>query len=240
MGILAKVFDRDANFPVRYMDFNFQETTAPLFKDNPWGEFWLATMSAMFPAGERFFVHSVRELQNHAQTEMLKKDIAAFIGQEAMHVKEHEQLNQLIQSSGLDTQFVASNVEWLMEVLKKNFTPVQQLAITSAAEHFTAIMARQIMQREDFQERLSSNPALKNIWLWHAIEESEHKSVAFDLYNDVSGNNLIRLLVMPFVTAYMGLIMSAGTMNLAFKHYSAWKVSHLAEFLTLTMGKRGF
>ncbi|ABO12827.1 hypothetical protein A1S_2408 [Acinetobacter baumannii ATCC 17978] len=75
------------------MSFNFNQSQATLFKDNPWGEYWLATLSAMFPAGERFFVHSVRNLQNQAKTERLQKDIAAFIGQEAMHAKEHEHLN---------------------------------------------------------------------------------------------------------------------------------------------------
>lgn len=240
MGILAKVFDRGARFPVRHMSFNFNQSQATLFKDNPWGEYWLATLSAMFPAGERFFVHSVRNLQNQAKTERLQKDIAAFIGQEAMHAKEHEHLNQLIQSSGLDTEPVSANVEWLMARLKKYFTPTQQLAITSAAEHFTAIIARQIMRRSDLQERLSSNETLKNIWLWHAVEESEHKSVAFDLYQDVSGGNFIRLLVMPFVTLYMAGIMAAGTMYLGITHFSAWKLLHLKEFNALILGKNGF
>ncbi|EPW3975607.1 metal-dependent hydrolase, partial [Acinetobacter baumannii] len=179
-------------------------------------------------------------LQNQAKTERLQKDIAAFIGQEAMHAKEHEHLNQLIQSSGLNTEPVSANVEWLMARLKKYFTPTQQLAITSAAEHFTAIIARQIMRRSDLQERLSSNETLKNIWLWHAVEESEHKSVAFDLYQDVSGGNFIRLLVMPFVTLYMAGIMAAGTVYLGITHFSAWKLLHLKEFNALILGRNGF
>ncbi|MCX5468099.1 metal-dependent hydrolase [Acinetobacter nematophilus] len=119
MSILAKVFDRGANFPVRHMNFNFEQAQHPLFRDNPWGEYWLATLSAMFPAGERFFVHSVRNLQHQAKADHLKKDIAAFIGQEAMHAKEHELLNELIQRSGLDTTPTSVNVEWLMAKLKK-------------------------------------------------------------------------------------------------------------------------
>lgn len=240
MGILAKVFDRGANFPVRHMNFNFKEARQPLFRDNPWGEYWLATMSAMFPAGERFFVHSVRGLQGAAKTEALQKDIAAFIGQEAMHAKEHEMLNELIQDSGLNTRAVSSNVEWLMAALKEYFTPTQQLAITAAAEHFTAILARQIMQRTDLQDRLSSNFALKNIWLWHAIEESEHKSVAFDLYQDTYGANWLRLLVMPPVTIYMAVVMAGGTIQLGLKHASAWKLAHLREFCALVLGRQGF
>ena len=240
MGILAKVFDRGASFPVRHMNFNFKQARQPLFKDNPWGEYWLATLSAMFPAGERFFVHSVRELQDRAKSDSLKKDIAAFIGQEAMHAKEHEALNQLIQDSGLDTQPVSANVAWLMAMLKKYLSPIQQLAITAAAEHFTAIIARQIMQRQDLQERLSANETLKTIWLWHAIEESEHKSVAFDSYQDASGSQVLRLLVMPPTTLYMAAIMTAGTVQLAFKHASAWHIAHVKEFWILILGKQGF
>ncbi|MCU0188605.1 metal-dependent hydrolase, partial [Citrobacter freundii] len=86
----------------------------------------------------------------------------------------------------------------------------------------------------------SSNETLKNIWLWHAIEESEHKSVAFDLYQDASGNNFIRLVVMPFVTLYMAGIMTAGTVYLGITHFSVWKLLHLKEFNTLILGKNGF
>lgn len=39
MSILAKVFDRGANFPVRHMNFNFEQAQHPLFRDNPWGEY---------------------------------------------------------------------------------------------------------------------------------------------------------------------------------------------------------
>lgn len=39
MGILAKVFDRGAHFPVRHMSFNFNQSQSTLFKDNPWGEY---------------------------------------------------------------------------------------------------------------------------------------------------------------------------------------------------------
>lgn len=240
MSILAKVFDRGANFPVRHMNFNFEQAQHPLFRDNPWGEYWLATLSAMFPAGERFFVHSVRNLQHQAKADHLKKDIAAFIGQEAMHAKEHELLNELIQRSGLDTTPTSVNVEWLMAKLKKFFTPVQQLAITSAAEHFTAIIARQIMQRTDLQERLSINEDLKSIWLWHAVEESEHKSVAFDLYQAVSGSNLLRLVVMPPVTLYMIVVMAGGTLQLGIKYRSAWEITQLKEFWNLVLGRNGF
>lgn len=240
MGSLAKIFDRGANFPVRHMSFDFKHAQQPLFKDNPWGEYWLATLSAMFPAGERFFVHSVRSLQHQAKSEKLQKDIMAFIGQEAMHAKEHELLNQLIQSSGLDTRPISTNVEWLMSILKKYLSPIQQLAITSAAEHFTAILARQIMRRSDLQERLSINETLKNIWLWHAVEESEHKSVAFDLYQDVSANTFIRLFVMPFVTLYMAGVMASGTIYLGIRHFPVWNISHLKEFNQLILGENGF
>ncbi|WEI17163.1 hypothetical protein PY247_11415 [Acinetobacter proteolyticus] len=74
MGILAKVFDRGANFPVRHMNFNFKQAQQPLFRDNPWGEYWLATLSAMFPAGERF-LYIALEVYNIKQKMKICKKI---------------------------------------------------------------------------------------------------------------------------------------------------------------------
>lgn len=240
MNMLEKIFDRGAKFPVRHMKFQFASIQHSLFQNNPWGEYWLATMSAMFPAGERFFVHSVRNLQHRAQSQALKTDIAAFIGQEAMHAKEHEALNAWILGQNMDTRFISANVEWLMAALKRYCSASQQLAITAAAEHFTAILAHQIMRREDLQQRLSSNETLKNIWLWHAIEESEHKNVAFDLYQDAQGSNVMRVLVMPPTTLYMIGLMVYGTVKIALQHRQNWNLRQCAEFYQLMFDEKGF
>ncbi len=41
--------------------------------------------------------------------------------------------------------------------------------------------------------------AVKNLFVWHALEESEHKAVAFDVYKAVGGSERLRVVTMNFL-----------------------------------------
>ena len=150
----------------------------------------LAALSASFPPGERFFIDSVRHYQKEITDPELKAAVRAFIGQEAHHSKEHEALNGYMQARGINLKRLEREVMWLMNVLRKRLSPERQLAHTVAVEHFTALMAEEFLLKYDALEEM--DPRMAPIWAWHAIEESEHKAVAFDVYQQVSGNYLIR------------------------------------------------
>lgn len=227
-----------ASFPVRHMGFRFAPT-AFLFRNNVIIGNWLATMSAMFPDGEMFFVDSVRAMRQGATSDQLKKDISAFIGQEAVHAREHEALNRMLDACGHDATPVARNVAWLMDKLKRHLTPRQSLAVTAAAEHFTAILAKQLMSREDFHERLQ-DAEFQKIWLWHALEESEHKSIAFDLYREVGGGNAMRLAAYVPTSIYFALVMASGTVLLSARDRRCWNAGQITEALDILLGRNGF
>src|SRR5690606_41942592 len=55
---------------------------------------------------------------------------------------------------------------------------------TCALEHFTAMLAETILEHPEMLEGMDER--VLPLWLWHAVEESEHKSVAFDVYQDRS------------------------------------------------------
>ena len=58
--------------------------------------------------------------------------------------------------------------------------PVVQLAITVALEHFTAIMAHSLLTEANPMP--GTPPEMLRLWQWHAIEEVEHKAVAYDTF----------------------------------------------------------
>ncbi|MBV9062570.1 MAG: metal-dependent hydrolase, partial [Alphaproteobacteria bacterium] len=62
---------------------------------------------------------------------------------------------------------------------------LNQLCATIALEHFTAILAHALLSQGD---DLGNAPTeLKRMWHWHAIEEIEHKAVAFDTFLFAAG-----------------------------------------------------
>lgn len=147
---------------------------------------FLTALSMSFPQGERFFVETVRNVRDQVSDEQLQKDISGFIGQEAHHARAHEQFNQLVQNS--DYHFKRFEKAYEQEMIRlRTLSQRRQLAATVALEHFTAMMAGYMLEYPNIMFKgLSEN--MRNLWLWHAVEEIEHKHVAFDVYQQVFAN----------------------------------------------------
>jgi predicted metal-dependent hydrolase len=173
----------------------------------------IAVLSSFFPEGEDFFVRSVRAHRGDITDPELKRQVAGFIGQEAIHGREHRELNRQLQSMGYPT--------WVIDRLTKaglrllHLAPkAHQLAVTAALEHYTATLAELLMGEERARERLT-DPEVRNLLMWHAMEESEHKSVAFDVFQVVSGVHRIRSGVMHAATVgFLGAIVLGTSASL--------------------------
>ncbi len=135
-------------------------------------------LSAAFPQGETFFIETVRRFRD--QTDQgLQEQIAAFIRQESMHTREHVVFNRLIRNAGYDTSAMDAETRRRID-LARSRPPIVQLAITAALEHFTAIMAHSLLTEA---KPMPGAPAeVLRLWQWHAIEEIEHKAVAYDTF----------------------------------------------------------
>ena len=143
------------------------------------------TLSLFFPVGERFFIHSVRHYRDRITDPELQKAVTGFIGQEAMHGREHDEYNAHVAAAGLPIQDMEAQVSRLLENLKSTVSPSFQLSATVALEHLTAILADHLLHEPRAIE--GSDPNYRDLWLWHALEETEHKAVAFDVYRELIG-----------------------------------------------------
>lgn len=161
--------------------------------------------------GEQFFVNSVRNVRDKVSDPQLQAQIAAFIGQEAMHSKAHSEFNEAWRR---DDYNLDSFQNWLNERDKylRTIPPKLQLALTCAFEHFTALLGGYVLQHPELLKTLDED-ALK-LWVWHAIEEIEHRSVAFDVYQHVYGDDHIRRLLMRSVTTGFASLAFYGTTRL--------------------------
>jgi predicted metal-dependent hydrolase len=151
-------------------------------------------LSVFFPAGERFFMTSVRAHQTKVADPQLLRDVRAFCGQEGMHGREHRRYNELLAAQGYPVVAMEWRVERLLRFVSRVTTRRMQLAVTCALEHFTALMAQMLLR--DARALEGAHPAMAALWRWHAAEENEHKSVAYDVYLAAGGSYLERVAVM--------------------------------------------
>lgn len=149
-----------------------------------WTQF-LNTLSIFFPAGERFFIQSIRNYRDQISEPQLKKAVAAFIGQEAFHTREHEDYNVAMVEAGLQVDKMEKTVEELLDFVQQKLPKPFQLAVTVSLEHLTALMAELVLTDDHFFK--GSEPRYHALWQWHAMEETEHKGVAYDVYEQVVG-----------------------------------------------------
>jgi predicted metal-dependent hydrolase len=169
-------------------DLTIQPRDMAFGRDAPSGRWWLGgdpvgtafynALSATFPLGERFFMDSVRRYRNVAPAN-LKTQIAGFLAQEAMHTREHIFFNKQIADHGFDIAAMEDRTRARLDFARTR-PPLQQLGATIALEHFTAILAHALLADPRHLEGASDEA--RAMWRWHAIEEVEHKSVAYDVY----------------------------------------------------------
>ena len=157
-----------------------------------------ASLSAVFPDGEDFFVKSVRHYRSEVTYPELKRQVAGFIGQEAMHGREHRAFNNRLDELGYPTKKIERFTKWGLELRSKYAPPKANLAATAALEHFTATLAELVLSSEETRD-LFGNEEVKNLFLWHALEESEHKAVAFDVYKAIGGSERLRVWTMRLI-----------------------------------------
>ncbi len=166
-----------------------------------------AAMSSVFPDGEDYFVRSVRRFRDDITDPELRTAVAGFIGQESVHGREHRALNARFAELGYPTRTFERLTRRALRFRERIASDRMNLAATAALEHFTAVLAELPMTQAEARDAIG-HPAVRDLFLWHALEESEHKAVAFDVYRAVGGTERMRILTMKLIR--VGLVVSMG------------------------------
>lgn len=164
----------------------------------------VAVLSAMFPEGEDFFVRSVRHFADDITDPVLRQQVAGFTGQEVTHGREHRALNERLQQMGYPTRRVDRDVKRGLAMQMRLFGPHYNLATTAALEHYTATLAEVLLTDPKAQELLGDGE-VRSLLLWHALEESEHRAVAFDVFRATGGSERTRIWAMRRTTFFFTL-----------------------------------
>jgi predicted metal-dependent hydrolase len=203
-----------STIPLRRLDLPFDADAVPrdFYGGDAMKTLMMCALSVVFPEGERFFVESVMRYKDRVSDPKLRAEMRGFAAQEGMHSKEHSAFNAMLRAQGLTSvERFEKEVKWLLRRVRRLRTPEQQLAITCALEHFTSIMGEQLLS--DAEHRESIDASVRNLWVWHALEESEHRAVAFDVYQAVDGSYGRRVRMMALAT--FGFMVFIGRIHLA-------------------------
>jgi predicted metal-dependent hydrolase len=218
----------------------------------------LAVLSGLFPDGEEMFIESVRHYRDQITDAGLAKQVNGFIGQEVTHGRQHRRLNERLAELGYRSKIVEHTMQtdehsltpgmrrviWLAsrcgplrglserldERRVQGPDPLFHLALTAALEHYTATMAELLLTSTDLQD-LFADDALFRLWAWHAIEESEHRAVAFDVYKAIGGDEETRARAMRLSGLALVFISSWHTLAGVVRDRRSWRNFGLAKSL---------
>jgi uncharacterized protein len=156
-------------------------------------------LSLSFPVGEQYFIDSVRNALKalpDAQRAQFADEVQGFIGQEATHRRLHALFNAHLATQGLPNDIERRALRRLKS--SAHLDVRVHLAATAATEHFTSIFANWLLRHPEALD--GAEPRLRTLWLWHAAEEAEHRSTAFDVYQALSGHHRWRIRLFRYVT----------------------------------------
>jgi predicted metal-dependent hydrolase len=207
---------------VRRMGFAF-DTSIPRhwFADNAVATHLVNGINLLFPAGERFFVRSVKKYADRIDDPLLAEQVRAFYGQEGRHAHEHERFFRILEAQGYDIERFLQMYErvcygWLEKVLPD----AMNLAGTAASEHFTATLA-DLALRERFLDH--AHPVMRELLMWHAAEEIEHKAVAFDVLARVQPSRALRLAGLAMSSIMLSGFWALATLMLIRQDGRSWR-----------------
>jgi predicted metal-dependent hydrolase len=195
-------------------------------------------LSMSFPFGEQFFIDSVRkgfEVLPPTLQEKYRADMQGFVGQEATHRRLHALFNEHLERQGLRNTW-APRAQGRLKRLE-GVEPRHWLAITAANEHFTAVLAEFVLQHPEWMS--GDDPRLRTLWMWHAAEESEHRCVAFDLYQALDGDYRWRMKWMRRATLFFVVDTMRQTVNNLHRDGTLWKWSTWTGAARYLLGKHG-
>jgi predicted metal-dependent hydrolase len=179
---------------IRQMPFDFPDEIDPVFIERDHQRsFAFIAGSLLLPYLEPYLIRSMKAAQKHVFDPKVLEGLKGFAAQEGQHYRMHMKFNAAVKRAGFPG----------LEVLEKElsddyqrFTKTKSLRFNLAyAEGFEAITMnaiKSIMGENGFGEDL---PDYIEMIEWHFVEELEHRTVAFDVYNDVCGGYFYRLFV---------------------------------------------
>jgi predicted metal-dependent hydrolase len=222
MAVSASPAPTGSRIRPRSPRFDFDAIPRHWFAGSVLGTHLANGLNLLFPAGERFFVRSVRRYLDQIRDPKLREDVKGFSGQEGLHAYAHERQFEALERQGYKVRPFLRFYEAFAYGFVEKIAPAELcLSATAACEHFTATMATNALARESDGSILLRDPTMRALLLWHAVEEIEHRAVAFDVLKEVNPSYELRVAGLAISTALLFGLWMLGTAYLIVQDESA-------------------
>lgn len=193
--------------PVRKMKFGFRDDMDLVFiEGDPATSYLFVGAWMMLPHLEPFLIRTVQAALPSVQDAGLRDRMVRFCAQEGQHFRQHSEANEIVKRTHpagpklaeLEAEVAAEFAAWSRD------KPLRfNLAYAEGFESMTCAAARAQIEVDMFAHM---KEPIRSLMYWHIVEEIEHRSVCFDVYESVVGDWIYRT-----------------RMSLWFqKHYLAW------------------
>jgi predicted metal-dependent hydrolase len=211
--------------------------------NDPVATHFMNALQSTFPEGELFFIQAAvdaaRILRQHGSIgSQLEQDLRSFQQQEALHSQQHRLWTKALVEMGYEKLAPENDRMHKMDVwFRKHIPAIWRLAVTAAAEHYTASIAYLFTHvNQDFL--MKSTAPFNTLLLYHAMEEIEHKSVCFDISQMLSRSYLMRMFGFAFITLDLAVNIYAR-MRYLLKRDGLWGWKNSVKTWRYFLGKGG-
>ncbi len=182
------------NVPVRHMEFNFDSANLDdrFYEGTELSSAYFEALSIFLTYGEDLVIDTARYHRQFVKDPELKRLVTVLIGQEAIHSKMHNEFNDVLAEHRFPVTFYRFLADKVFEYGFKRLSNRMQLSLMAGIEHFTAVLSEYMMKNEAVFYT-TDDEKQRALWMWHMLEESEHKDIAFDVFQELSDDYGLRM-----------------------------------------------
>ena len=186
-------FSNKGSIPIRHLNIGFdgKEIDIEFYVNNQFATLFFATLSVFLTYGEDLVIETARHHREFIQDPVLKQRVTSLIGQEAIHSKLHNEFNDAIKELEYPVDLYRFLGENFFKYVFLKFPQPLKLSLMAGIEHFTAVLAEYMMKHEK-NFYYTDDAKSRALWMWHMLEESEHKDIAYDVYQLLNGSYPLR------------------------------------------------
>jgi hypothetical protein len=152
---------------------------------------------------EPFAVKALRRVLPKIADEALRERLDRFCRQEAQHYQRHIDFNKVVLAHGypgLEERIEALRQE--MDAFLKDADDRKAVAYVEGFESYTTQFALRMIESGLYDHK-RTHPAFGALFKWHMLEEIEHRTVAFDVYEHLYGGYLYRVRMCWYTQGHM-------------------------------------